>query len=75
MSTGGSNISQGRGRQPQGGGSNLLFGEKFPEMYKNEKNLDPEGARVPGAPLPLRSANGCVHECIFAMTLLQTTEG
>ena len=40
------------GANPQGGGANLLFGQKFPENCMKWKNLDPEGGRIPGA-LPL----------------------
>ena len=53
------------GRQPQSGGTNLLFGQKFPENCMKMKEFGPRGgARVPGTPPPLRSANG---SCEFSV--------
>ena len=55
--SGGSRISQRWGRQPQGGGANLLFCQSFPENCMKMKDF---GHRWGGASLapPLRSANG-----------------
>ena len=46
---------RGWGTNPQGGGANLLFGQKFPENCMKMKEFVPGGAR-PWGP-PLRSAN------------------
>ena len=48
------------GANSYGGGANLLFGQKFPEICMKMKEFGPRGgARVPGA--PLRSANDQEH--------------
>ena len=46
---------RGEGANLQGGGANLLFGQKFPENCMKIKEFGPGGERVPGC--PLRSAN------------------
>ena len=52
---------RGGGANPQGWGTNLLFGQKFPENCMKMKEFGPRrGARVPGT--PLRSANECARD-------------
>ena len=47
---------RGGGANPQGGGTNLLFGKKFPENCMKMKEFGP-GGRMFLVPTPLRSAN------------------
>ena len=51
MSVADPGFCRGGGSNPQGEGSNVLFGQKIPENCLKMKEFGPGGARAPGTPL------------------------
>ena len=48
--SGRSRISERRGANPQGGGANLLFGQKIPEKLHENERIWTQRGRVPAPP-------------------------
>ena len=61
---------RGGGANPQGGGANLLFDQKFPKNCMKMKEFRPRGGARPWRPPPLRSANGYAFQPVLCRPVL-----